>query len=911
MLKNLVPTFILLFNLLISIPGGALASDLDDDKKEVENNWKFIVSGEGNSSLSYQSQTPDRSGAKLEQSFITLGVEWKKKIRAVITSKLEHIFKNNFAINDQFNITQFVREAFIEIREIGGKPVAIIIGKHPIAFGQGMKKMPIFSNNPLFNEQSVEEVIGLTIDFDFSLWKLFDKLEVSVFESKKSDLEIGRIDGMSVRLSKLLFENWMATFSHSELGNNHLESGHERRSSIGLVGKTRTGTMIGWFEGMYFSNNPNYPKAMFALTIGTAIRATKSNEIVVELNWVQNHVMDIGVGWVTYFFKSFKAGAEVRYRSTVEREKGEIILGLNLTYIFGNEKDAFYKKYLFGDDDEDDSKDQADEDKDEKNPGADLPTIGDQASSQNIKSVNFSNDIDETTVIPDDEVVAYFKNKKVTFGEIGNFIENSKMTDADKIALFEEARGSFPQYLSLKNKWIEKRYSKGIKQFLYYKIIQAEGMLPKKEEKKSFNPFSPKELKTGGLSLPSFSTKNSSGNEGSKRQGFLIGQEVYQKMLKETENNVLKELLDKNIGIQKAKSEFGNFLIAKNYPHKYREKSSDVYERWYRSMALRLYEELREREVSKFEIMVSAAHLQGLIQVYESDAKIFYKNLLQKVKGQFAEINLDETSYNQMMAKNPEYQIVISEIKQQSLENSALSSYKNEDIYRQKIKDFQSILEKTKSDKLFLETEFYIKLAFKYSKKYKNKDELLKQQEKAFKLYQQTSEIPYLTLTRVYAMAISFLENAIINENKLNSMAITPSKKSFEKLAWQLTSKIGPVEKHPCFDLLLYNCLVDKFEAENENPAAQAVLQFSRWYLTEAVSSSLGQDQTVLVPTFTNYDSKLQKKIMSYLLEAKYHLLAMNYRQKLQKNYLGQLRFKKTIDSEFSYDSEAMSLLFQ
>ena len=43
-------------------------------------------------------------------------------------------------------------------------PIAIIIGKRPIIFGQNIQKMPAYTNNPLLPLQELQEVFGLTIE---------------------------------------------------------------------------------------------------------------------------------------------------------------------------------------------------------------------------------------------------------------------------------------------------------------------------------------------------------------------------------------------------------------------------------------------------------------------------------------------------------------------------------------------------------------------------------------------------------------------------------------------------------------------------------------------------------------------------------------------------------------------------
>lgn len=340
--------------MLLSLTAQAQQDDIEDDAGLLGDDFNITVDGEINTGGTINSNGD--AASDLRGSYVSLSVEWKEKIRAVITAKLEHLFKEGkVEFNDGFSLGEFIKEAYIEIREIGGSPVAIIIGKHPMAFGQNIQAMPFFESNPLANLQEIDEVYGITVDLTEGLFGIFDQAEVSVFETEAGDMELGKIDGVSVRLSKMITDQWLLTLSHAELGDN--DQGSERRTSIGLVGETTDGTLVGWVEGVYFSNNPEYPNSQFAITVGGMMRVHETTDVIVEYNWVEKELHEIGVGVRTALTRNLSIGAEVRYRNYVERDS-DVVFGITLTYTFGNTGVSQNEVFLFGNDQSDEFEDE-------------------------------------------------------------------------------------------------------------------------------------------------------------------------------------------------------------------------------------------------------------------------------------------------------------------------------------------------------------------------------------------------------------------------------------------------------------------------------------------------------------------------------------------------------------------------
>lgn len=314
----------------------------------------FRVGYEAEINSNATTSTNSESSVNFRDSYISLNAEWKNKIRLVLTGKLDQIFKENkVTFTDDFSIEEFVQEAYIEIKEVGGSPIAIIVGKQPIPFSQKVQAMPIFSSNPVASLQNINEVFGVTVDLTEGLFGIFDQVEVSAFETERGDLKLGTIDGVSVRLSKMLTDNILFTAGHAEMGNNHLNSGHERRTSIGLVAESNDGMLVGWVEGMLFSNNPTYPNASFAITAGAMVRVHRTTDVVVEFNYVEKELNQYAIGTRTALTSNLTLGVEVRYNDYQDTRENDVVFGVNLSYSFGSSGYKPNQEFLFDGDDKD------------------------------------------------------------------------------------------------------------------------------------------------------------------------------------------------------------------------------------------------------------------------------------------------------------------------------------------------------------------------------------------------------------------------------------------------------------------------------------------------------------------------------------------------------------------------------
>lgn len=76
-----------------------------------------------------------------------------ENVRAVLGVKLEHILRENGAnARNGIDLAAWLAEAYIRIENIGGQPIAFIVGKQAMAFGQGFSHVPMGDgSNPVFD----------------------------------------------------------------------------------------------------------------------------------------------------------------------------------------------------------------------------------------------------------------------------------------------------------------------------------------------------------------------------------------------------------------------------------------------------------------------------------------------------------------------------------------------------------------------------------------------------------------------------------------------------------------------------------------------------------------------------------------------------------------------------------------
>jgi hypothetical protein len=285
-------------------------------------------------------ETNYNENIRLDQAEILLTDQISENIIASIKLKFDRdLILEGSPVPHNFDFQDFIKAANIEIRNIGGRPVAIIIGKHEVAYGFDTPLMPIPKESPDHELGVHNEVIGFTVALDTN-FSLFDKVEASVFETKDGDLKIGTIDGYAVRFSKDINKRIQVKASAMHLGNgDNPELGVENRQDIGIIIKSNDGKWTVWNENIHFDNNPDYRNSHFAITAGVS-HSIGPGQVAIDATLIPQTLKRVGIGYNMNLSKHFIVGAEAnytKYEPSANLTNG-MQYGVTVRYVFGGQR---------------------------------------------------------------------------------------------------------------------------------------------------------------------------------------------------------------------------------------------------------------------------------------------------------------------------------------------------------------------------------------------------------------------------------------------------------------------------------------------------------------------------------------------------------------------------------------------
>ncbi len=318
-------------------PAGAPQDQLDTSWLHVEGETN--IDWFGSDSKNYE------SNLRTQDVKIRLTADIAKGIKAVIAAKFDRsLIENGTEVNgEKFDFEKFIEEAYVEIRmdKITGAPVAVLVGKHAMAFGQNASRMPMFKDNLLYDLSRQDEVIGITVRLDKQLLGgVIDSLEASVYETESGDLNIGEGAGASIRMTKQLTEKLKATASAMANQKNKGDDwdSMEKRGAIGVVYDNGNGTWKAYAEGIVFDNNTANPNANYGATTGVAVNAGPG-EVVLEYSYLEKTAHEVGVAYNIPVTRNVTISPEARH-SWKEDGTQDTRIGVRVSIGFGNEQEA-------------------------------------------------------------------------------------------------------------------------------------------------------------------------------------------------------------------------------------------------------------------------------------------------------------------------------------------------------------------------------------------------------------------------------------------------------------------------------------------------------------------------------------------------------------------------------------------
>ncbi len=279
----------------------------------------------------------------VKDSTITFSIAYKNFIRAVVTTKLKEIFRENGVNVDDptMKFDEFIKESYFEIRNAGAQPVALIIGKHQVAFAQHIKTV-LSENNPLYPILQKDQVFGLTLRLDEGIFGA-DKVEASVFESKGGDLEIGKINGASVKITKKFAHKLFLTGSYL----TQVESDkREHRAALGVVFRDSDTGIIAWAEAAYMKNNDTFVDSGYAIT-GGVTRVYKTTDVFLVFSVIENLLREVGLGVNIAVTQNLALGIVAKYQDYENGQADGWLLGAEATILLGTSSKSKFPEAIF------------------------------------------------------------------------------------------------------------------------------------------------------------------------------------------------------------------------------------------------------------------------------------------------------------------------------------------------------------------------------------------------------------------------------------------------------------------------------------------------------------------------------------------------------------------------------------
>jgi hypothetical protein len=236
---------------------------------------------------------------------IKLTAQISENVKAVLLFRIRQSLMLDGVPADK--IEKILSEAYIRIDKVGGKPVAFIIGKQTIPFGNFQTTPPNFENDPIRAANYQRDVIGFTValeDVGF-----FDLVEASVFETTALDLEIGDVDGAAIRVTKDIGEKWKVVASTMYKGNG--EAKDDVRQSVGFLFKDGNWTV--WGEGVHMDGNSTYPDSHWAATAGATYQVNANQRVVVYGSYIADALTRISLAYEVQVTKNVYVTPEMAY----------------------------------------------------------------------------------------------------------------------------------------------------------------------------------------------------------------------------------------------------------------------------------------------------------------------------------------------------------------------------------------------------------------------------------------------------------------------------------------------------------------------------------------------------------------------------------------------------------------------
>jgi hypothetical protein len=283
-----------------------------DELEEIQNDFTFNADVH----IGVHTKQPLRDGLGIPNSTIGFKGQIDKYLKLVLTMQMPELHDDK--------VESFIKEAYFEFQILNNKPLLFIIGKQAMPFGLNIDESTFHDLKNIDSLQKVDEVWGAVISLESLDQK--SRIEIGTFINEQNKKNKNDISNFAIRVDQTLSEDIL--FSASFVTKNTNES----RLSVGLFGQTRDGALIGWIEGILFSNNPTYPNSHLAIDAGVKFQVHPMVRVVFNYNYVENVSHEFTYGVEAQLDKNLILELEVG----AEHKKGEswdYFAGARLSYL--------------------------------------------------------------------------------------------------------------------------------------------------------------------------------------------------------------------------------------------------------------------------------------------------------------------------------------------------------------------------------------------------------------------------------------------------------------------------------------------------------------------------------------------------------------------------------------------------
>ena len=267
------------------------------------------VSGKIESDFSHTTGS-DSVESRVNAAEIKATLALREGLKAVLLFDLGSAANGSF---DKDDLEKMIEEAYIEVDANGY--ATILVGKHQMAFAQELANMAIPENDQRYALANEDEMIGITVKLPQEtlgvIGQVIDTLEVSAFETGAGDLDVSSNAGVSFRATKAFSEKIQAAVS--ALMKQQDGADDETRVAVSMTYAADNGWTF-YAEGQWMDNNPTYPDAAYAVTVGGS-KAVGPGTLVLQASYVENNGEELGASYHLPISQNVTLSPEIRYNT--------------------------------------------------------------------------------------------------------------------------------------------------------------------------------------------------------------------------------------------------------------------------------------------------------------------------------------------------------------------------------------------------------------------------------------------------------------------------------------------------------------------------------------------------------------------------------------------------------------------